>query len=174
MAYSTCRKFLALIPNLTGNAGSIDNMGLQIFPGSAQLIDFASAGCALINTKIRSLGYAPPAASSAEVYDYLGQLESNYVAWQAEAARSSPRVSQGERTRADMFKRAFEDGLKMLEMMDLSRSGLDIDSTTDWYIGGISSSEKRSVTGDTDRIPTRFSKGQFENAAARDAQSSGS
>ena len=171
MAYSTCAKLLAMIPNLTDNSASIDNMGANIFPGSAALISFLSSGCSIINAKIRSLGFAPPVAATSEVYDYLSQLEAIYGAWQAEAARSSPRIAQGERTRADQFKRSFEDGLKLLESMDLTRMGVGVDSVTDWYIGGISSSEKSSVESDTDRIPTRFKKGQFENRAAANPQS---
>ena len=171
MAYSTCARLLALIPNLTNNSASIDSMGADVFPGSAALVNFLSSGCSLINAKIRSLGFAPPAGATSEIYDYLSQLEAQYGAWQAEAARSSPRIAQGERTRADQFKRSFEDGLKLLETMDLSRSGLGIDSTTDWYIGGISESERSAVKSDTDRTTTRFERGQFENRSARNAQS---
>ena len=167
MAYSSCRKILALTPNLFNNSASIDNLGADIVPGSAQIIDFISAGSSLINTKLNALGYAAPAGTSAEIYPFLGQLEAYYCAWQAEAARSSPRTATGERTRADMFRRMFEDGLKMLESMDLSRSGLSLESTADWYIGGISQSEKDLVESDTDRIPTRFGRGQFENDAVR-------
>lgn len=164
-----------MIPNLTNNSASIDNMGAQVFPGSAALINFLSSGCSLINAKIRSLGYATPVASSTEIYDFLAQCEATYGAWQSEAARSSPRTAQGERTRADMFKRSFEDCLKLLETMDLSRMGLDPDaSVTDWYIGGISESDRDLVESDTDRTPTRFARGQFENSAARDAQSNAS
>lgn len=171
MAYSTCAKLLAMIPNLTDNSASIDNMGANVFPGSAALISFLSSGCSIINAKVRSMGYAPPITSSAEIYDYLGQLEALYGAWQAEAARSSPRTAQGERTRADQFKRAFEDGLKQLESMDLSRMGVGLDSTTDWYIGGISYDEKSTVESDADRIPTRFKRGQFEARGVRSDQS---
>ena len=171
MAYSTCARLLALIPNLTNNSASIDSMGADVFPGSAALVNFLSSGCSIINTKIRSLGFAPPAGATSEIYDYLSQLEAQYGAWQAEAARSSPRIAQGERTRADQFKRSFEDGLKLLETMDLSRSGLGIDSTTDWYIGGVSQAEKNLVESDTDRVPYRFKKGQFENKNATKSQS---
>lgn len=175
MPYSTCRQLLALIPNLTNNSGSIDNMGADITPGSAQLLDFLSSGCALIHTKLTSLGYSVPATSGDIIYDFLSQLNAQYGAWQAEAARSSARVSTRERSRASMFQKMFSDGLDALGDMDLTLAGLD-QSTAEpgWYIGGISQAEKDSVEGDTDRVDSRFSRGQFKNAAAPYTQRSAS
>lgn len=168
MGYAACdRQFLQMAPNLFNNSASMANMGADVVPASAALKDYQSAGSSLINSRLNALGYAAPAGSSAEIYPFLGQLEVFFIVWQAEAARSSPRTATGERTRADMFRKMFQDGLDLLGTMDLSRSGLSLESTADWYIGGISVSEKSAVESDTDRIPTRFGRGQFENDAVR-------
>lgn len=163
MAYSTCRRVLALVPNLFNNSTSLDNLPLQSTPGSAQIIDIMSSGCALINARLISIGYAAPAASSSQIYDFLSQLESYYVAWQAEMSRESPRTATGERTRAEMFRRAFYDGLGSLCEMDLSRMSVGLEGASDWYIGGRSQADKDAVEGDDDRVTSRFARDQFLN-----------
>jgi len=165
MAYSTCARVAALIPNLINAASSFDGLASNVTPGSAALISFMSSGCALINTKLGAMGYSTPVGSGNALYDYLADIEANYAAYRAEMARSSPRTSQGERTRADMFRRAFQDGLKDLEMMDLSR--LSISKTESWYVGGISESEVDSVESNTDRVSPRFKRGQFDYQGAQ-------
>ena len=163
MTYGACR-FLSLVPNLTNKSGSIDSMGADVFPASAQMIEFISSGCSLIHTKLNSLGYTVPVASSAGIYDFLGQLENWFVAWQCEAARSSARVSTRERSRSDQFKKMFYDGLESLGEMDLTLAGVNQDTADPgWYVGGISDAEKRSVSSDTDRVKSRFRRGQFKN-----------
>jgi len=107
------------------------------------------------------MGYSAPVASSNDLYDFLASVESDFVAYRANALRSSPRTSAGERTVADQFKRAFEDGLKSLENMDLSR--LNIAYEGKWYIGGISEAEKSAVSSDTDRVAPRFYRDIGEN-----------
>jgi hypothetical protein len=166
MSYSTCARVAGLIPNLLN--GASDFSGLAALgvttPASAQLINWMSSGCSLINLKLQSLGYGAPVASTSGVYDYLADLEANYAAYRAEAARSSPRIAAGERTRAEQFKKYFDDGLKSLGAMDLTRAGIGYDGA--WYVGGISESEIDSVESDTDRVPPRFGRGQFAPDAA--------
>lgn len=174
MAYGACR-FLSLIPNLTNNSTSITCLPRDVTPGSAQLIEFVSSGCSIIHTKLTSMGYSVPVASTAGVYDFLGQLENWFTAWQAESARSSARVSTRERSRSDMFKKMFYDGLDSLEEMDLTLAGVNQDTADPgWYVGGISQSDKDSVAGDTDRVKSRFARGKFRNVSAPDAQRSAS
>jgi len=161
MAYSSCQLVAQLIPNLLEGASDFDNMVSTATPGSAQLIRFQSSGCAIINATLQSLGYSVPIASTNTVYDYLADLEANYVAYRAEMTRSSARSAAGERTRADAFKKYFDDGLMMLRNMDLTMMGVSFDR--DWYIGGISESEIDSVESDTDRVDERFKRGQFDS-----------
>ncbi|MBU0598851.1 hypothetical protein KKF61_07765 [Patescibacteria group bacterium] len=161
MAYSTCQRVATLIPNLLNGASSFDNLATNILPGSAALLNFMSSGCSLINTKLKSLGYAAPVGSGNDIYDYLADLEATYVAYRANALRASPRSAAGERSVADNFRYAFEDGLKSLATMDLSL--LDIAYTGKWYVGGVSEAEKDSVASDSDRVDPRFYRGEFNN-----------
>ena len=170
MTYGACR-FLSLVPNLTDNSTSITCMPGHIVPGSAQLIEFVSSGCSIIETKIVSMGYVVPVASGTVIFDYLGQLENWFVAWNAETARSSARTSKDSRTRGGMFERMFKNGLEMLGEMDLTLAGI-AQSTADpgWYVGGISKSEKGAVQSDSDRVQSRFSRGRFRNRGTRSRQ----
>ena len=159
MPYSTCARCADLIPNVLDGASDFNLLGSQIRPASAALIRFMSSGCSLVEARLYSLGYTP--AKGTALDDYLADIEANYVAYRAELVRGSPRTAQGERTRADAFRRAYEDGLKNLKNMDLTRMGLEYDAR--FYAGGISEAEKSSVTSDTDRSSPRFSRGQFDN-----------
>ena len=170
MAYSTCSRVAALIPNILNSASDFNNLPANVVPGSAALISFMSSGCALINTRLAGMGYSTPVGSGNAVYDFLADIEANYAAYRAEMARGSPRTAAGERTRADAFRRAFTDGLDMLGTMDLSRSS--VAKTEAWYVGGISESEKQSVESNTDRVTPRFSRGLFGNPNAHSTPNS--
>ena len=125
-----------------------------------------SSGCALIETRLQSLGYGAVPAT-AGIYSYLGDLESSYAAYRAELARGSPRTAAGERSRADGFKKAFDDGLKSLAEMDLSRSG--VEHTSKLYAGGISVDDKETVESDSDRVEPRFFRNVFDGDFATSA-----
>ena len=168
MAYSTCAQVAALIPNLLNGASSFDGLDNSIRPSSAQLVAFMSSGCALIEARLGALGYSTPATGG--VAGILGDLEANFAAYRAELARSSPRSAAGERSRADGFKKAFDDGLKDLAGMDLSRAGLGV-AESKFYAGGISESDKETVAGDSDRVQPRFFEGVFDGDFASDAGS---
>lgn len=161
MAYSSCQRVAGLLFNLLEGASDFDNMATTATPGSAQLIRFMSSGCAIINATLKSKGYGVPVASTSTVYDWLADVEANYVAYRAEMSRSSPRSAAGERTRADMFRRVFETELEALTNLDLTQMGLTL--TRNWYVGGISESEKDSVKSDTDRVDSRYEEGQFDS-----------
>jgi len=159
MPYSTCAHCSSLIPNILSGASSFDGLGAEIVPGSAALILFMSSGCSLIEATLHSQGYTP--AKGTILDDYLADIEANYCAYRAELVRGSPRTATGERTRADAFRRAYEDGLKNLKNMDLTRMGLEYSGR--FYVGGISDAERDSVESDTDRTEPRFKRGKFDN-----------
>jgi len=146
---------------LLEGASSFDNMATTATPGSAQLIRFMSSGCAIINARLQSKGYGIPVAATNAIHDWLADIEANYVAYRAEATRSSPRSAAGERSRADMFKKAFYDELDALDNLDLTQMGLTL--TRSWYIGGRSQADKDTVDGDTDRVSGRFERAQFDS-----------
>jgi hypothetical protein len=160
MPYSTCAQVAALIPNLLNGASNFDALDSAVRPASAQLVMFMSSGCALIESRLQSIGYSVPIGSTATIYSYLGDLEAGYAAYRAELVRGSPRTSTGERSRAEGFKKAFDDGLKALADMDLSRSG--ITHTSKFYAGGISDEDKDTVETDTDRVQPRFKRNIFD------------
>jgi hypothetical protein len=162
MSYSNCQLVAQMIPNLLNNASSFDNMGTTVVPGSAQLIRFMSTGCAIINSRLKAKGWTTPVAATATIYEWLSDIEANYACYRAELARSSARVAAGERGRHDNFKKAFEDGLNDLLELDPTLLGIGY-SREDGYVGGISEAEKDSVDSDTDRVKSRFKRGQFES-----------
>lgn len=160
MAYSTCAQVAALIPNLLNSASCFDSLDTSIRPTSAQLVSFMSSGCALINAQLAGMGYSTPIGATAAIYGYLSDLEANYAAYRAELARSSPRSAAGERGRSEAFKKAFDDGLKAIVGMDLSRAG--VGHTSKFYGGGMSRSDKETVATDTDRVHPRFHRNVFD------------
>jgi hypothetical protein len=80
------------------------------------------------------------------------------------------RVAATERTRSQMFMDQFNNGLDALVAMDLSRAG--VSSQSRLYAGGISQSNKDAVAADTDRVPSRFNRGQFRHAGTQRPSSS--
>jgi hypothetical protein len=165
MAYSTCAQVAALIPNLLNGASSFDGLDAAIRPSSAQLVTFMSSGCALIEVRVQSLGYSVPLSGG--LGTFAGDLEANFAAYRAELSRSSPRTAAGERSRADGFRKVFDDGLKMLADMDLSRAAGDY--TSKFYAGGISEDDKDTVESDTDRVAPRFFRDVFDGDFATSA-----
>jgi len=162
MAYSTCARCAAILPNLLNGASDFDNLATDVVPGSAALITFISSGCSIINATMARNGYATPVASGNMLYDYLGDIEANYVAYRAEMSRSSPRTAKGERSRADRFKQAFDAGIKFLSESDLTELSI-AKGTADWYIGGRTDSDKAVQESDTELVQARFARGRFSN-----------
>lgn len=172
MPYSSCTMVAGLIPNLINGASDIENTcDTKLLPASATMITFMSAGCALIEGKINSMGYIAPGAGGL-LSDYLANIEAQYTAWQCEAARSSPRTAKGERSRADTFRKAYEAGLRQLDKMDLSMIGFTLLQATGsgWYSGGTSVADKQAAEADADRVDPRIARGQFANPENPDAE----
>ena len=167
MPYSSCALVAQMIPNLLNAASGFDGLDAGIMPGSAQLVRFMSAGCALIEGKLKSRGYSTPVPATAAVYDFVADVEATYAAFRAEAVRVSSRTGSGERTRAEILRNQFDKMLKDLMAMDLTYMGVAM--ADQWYVGGISQTEKDTVESDTDRVGNRFTRGGFDGALTTSA-----
>jgi hypothetical protein len=159
VSYSGCQRVAELVTQLVNGASSIDGLGTTVVPGSAAYVRWLSSGCSLIEGKLRGLGYDTPVPGTAAIYDYIADLEATYGAYRAELSRSSARVSQGERTRADGLYQTFTKGLEMLTTMDLSRMGMT--NTGKVYSGGQTQSDKDIDAGNSDMVQPRFSRNAF-------------
>ena len=157
MTYAATTDVAAYAPNLTDDG----DFTLASIPTKAQVQAWLNRGYSRINMKLAGMGYTVPATSGTDIYEYLVDLEALYAAARADMARLSARVGAGERSRGQVLMEQFEEGLKGLEKMDLSRAGLTADSQL--YVGGISKSDKAAVEADSDRVAPRFSRGQFRS-----------
>uniref|UniRef100_A0A6M3IU11 Uncharacterized protein n=1 Tax=viral metagenome TaxID=1070528 RepID=A0A6M3IU11_9ZZZZ len=164
MPYSSCALVAQMIPNLLNGASSFDGLEANVLPGSAQLVRFMSAGCALIEAKLMSRGYSVPVPATAAVYDFVADVEATYAAFRAEAVRVSSRTGTGERTRAEILRNQFDKMLQDLVSMDLTYMGVPLADR--WYVGGVSQAEKDTVESDTDRVGYRFGRGKFDGSQA--------
>ena len=160
MGYCTSCAVYSHVFSLVKPASAFDT---TTCPSLNDITDWITTGCAVINTKLTSLGYSAPAASTA-VYEMLGQANAFWAAALAEDSRINARISADERTRGDRFMRQFDNLMKLLGTMDLSRAGLS--QVTAGYAGGISISDKDSVSSNTDRVSPRFWRGRGRNPEA--------
>ncbi len=168
MAYASASDVGLYTPGLLDDG----NFTLSTTPTKAAVERFLSAGCALIETRLKAAGYSVPVGGGAAVYDQISDLNALYAAGRAEMVRMTARVSATERSRSQMFMDAFNNGIDVLLSSDLSRAGLSV-AQKSVYVGGISSSDKDAVENDTDRIAPRFSRGQFRHTdTQRPSQSS--
>ena len=157
MAYANASQVYAHVFSLVKPASEFD---ANTCPSLAEVNIWLTGGCAVINAHLAGAGYgAIPTTSAA--YDLATAANALYGAWMAERSRVNARVSAGERTRADMFKRDFEFHLEQLLTLDLSRTG--VTQTSVAFAGGISKASKDSYNSDTDRVPGRFKRGMFRN-----------
>mgnify|MGYP001596465617 CR=1 FL=1 len=169
MSYAGCIRTAAMVPNLTNNASSIAEIATGVVPASAHYVLWLSSGCSLIEGALTAAGYSAPVPATAAAYDFVADLEATYGAARAEMARASPRSAMGERGRGETLMRQFQDGLKMLMAMDLTRMG--VTQTGKLYAGGISLSDKDTVASDTDRVTPRFERGMFDGDLAETSAS---
>lgn len=166
MAYSTCSMVAALIPNLLNGAVTLDYLDNEVRPASAEIRQFMSGGCALIEAKVNSMGFSPPGIDGA-LYDFLSDIEANYAAWRSEMSRSSPRTAKGERSRADTFRKAYEAGLRQIGKMDLGLLGWTrVSSVASKWGTGVSIADKEAISSDTDRVEPAFTRDGFTNPDA--------
>lgn len=157
MAYASASDVAALTMNLVGGQYTYD---VSTSPTITQVNVWLSTGCALIEATVgaRGFGSIPP---SSPAWGIAQQANALYGAWFAERSRTLARVSADERTRAEMFKKDFQETLKMLAEMDLARLG--VSQTSLVYAGGISQADKDEVASDEDRVTPRFVRDMLTN-----------
>lgn len=161
MAYASASDVAALCRNLVGNA---NNFNTSTSPTLMQVEAWLSAGCALINTVIFGRNYTAAVQPSSPAYEFVGMANAQFAAWQAERSRTLATVQATERTRADMFKKDFNDSLALIKTLSLGQAGVAQSSNV--YTGGISQADKQAEEADQDRVNSRFVRGQMTDQAA--------
>lgn len=156
-AYASASDVSGLCRNLLGAASGFDT---STSPTLTQVNTWLSSGCALINSIVGGRGFSAIPQSSV-AYEFAMQANAQFAAWMAERSRTLATVQVTERTRADMFKRDFNDSLDLLKVIDLGRLG--VIQTSAVYTGGISNADKNSVESDTDRVTPRFTRGMLHD-----------
>ena len=159
MSYGAASDVAAYTPELLGDS---DNFTKSTLPTKSVVERFLSAGCSLIEGRLKAHGYSVPVDGNAAVYDFVKDLEVLYAAGRAEMVRMSSRIAPGERSRSQLFMDQFNTGMDQLMKMDLDRAGVGY--TSPLYAGGISQSDKDSYEDDSDRVPSRFKRGQFRHS----------
>ena len=156
MTYGSASGVASYTPNLAGEEGTFTKTTI---PTDTQVERWLASGYALINGRLAGRGYGVPVPATATVYSLVVDLEELYAAARAESARMSARIGPDERTRGQMFMQQFENGMKELLAMDLSRAGLT--HTGKLYAGGISKSDKDARDAEADRVQPRFKRGMW-------------
>ena len=157
MPYSETKDVAALCANLI-NASS--DFSTTTLPSKANVEQWLNEGAAIINNRIAQAGFTVPTDPDASVTIELRAINTLYGCAMAELARTNIRLSPGERTRSGIFMDDFKKRLELFVKMDLSSMGFD-SQDSNGYVGGISQSDKETVAGNGDRVPLRFSRGQF-------------
>ena len=160
MAYASTADVAALTRGLIAPSSNFD---ASTTPTVTDVEGWLEEGAGIIGVALASRGYGAPSVGS-DLYKVLARANTLYAAAAAEDSRINARISADESTRGDRFLRQFEKLMERLEKMDLSRAGLSQTSVA--YAGGISRSDKDSVASNTDRVPSRFVRGQFRNPEA--------
>ena len=152
-AYASASDVAALCRNLLGPESNFSD---ATSPNQSQVNSWISSGCALVNANLATRGYGSLTQGTA-AWDMAKDVTALYAAWMAERSRTLTRVTSDERTRADMFKRDYQDLLKQMMALDLST--LNVSQTGGAYAGGISAADKDTQESDTDRVTPRFVRG---------------
>jgi hypothetical protein len=160
MGYCTACDVYALVKNLILPSGSFD---ANTCPTLNDINSFISSGCSVIETDLADAGFGAIPLGSMP-YGMATTINAYFAAWEAESSRLSAMVQAGERTRADVFFKNWNAMLTILSTRDLSRAGVPAQSGA--YAGGISRSDKAAVSGNSDRVAPRFSRGMGHNPAA--------
>jgi len=124
-------------------------------------------GYSIINTRLTQQGYSTPLSGTETVFDEIVDLESLYAAAMAQMGRMSSRLGPQERTKGQVLLELFNKRLDALLDGDLSLAGLTPVSARRGYVGGISRSEKKTYTSDTDRVAPRFTRDQFRHEGSQ-------
>jgi len=161
MAYATTQDVADLTPWLLA---SEENFTKTTSPTEAAVQRWLDRGAGVIDARLAAKGYDIPVGSSATVYDQIIDLNAMYAAAKAESTRMTSRVAVTERTRSQMFQSDFKKQLDGLLAMDLSQAG--VGHTSQIKVTGISESDKKAIDDDTDRVSSRFKRGQFNISGA--------
>ena len=157
MAYASACDVSSLTRSILGSSASFD---ANTCPTSTQVSAWLSTGCAIIEAGLAEQGYgAIPNTSVA--YGLAQQVNALWAAAFVEESRLNAIITDTQRTRGEMFMRQAEKMLDRLVALDLSRMGVAQAGVP--YAGGISVSDKQSVAANSDRVGSRFVRGQFRN-----------
>lgn len=159
MAYAAASDVFAHVRSLIAPASAFS---ASTTPAEDEVTFWLSSGSSLIDARLAGAGYGPIPTTSA-AFGLATVANALYGAWMAERSRVNAMISADERTRADMFKRDFEFHLEQLVMLDLSRMGVPRAAVGRAFAGGISRGDKAARQADGDRVPSRFTRGQFGN-----------
>lgn len=157
MGYCAASDVAAYCPNLLTGAS---NFSTTSVPTLTQVNNWITSGCGAIDLRLKAKNYTPPSASGGTVWDELTQLNALYAAARAELSRTNVRISLDERTRSSILEKMFQDGVDKLLTLDLALAGLD--SGSGGYMGGVSDTDKDAVADNSDRVESRFKRGQFK------------
>ena len=160
MSYSSASDVASLAPHLVSGASTFDT---STSPTLNSVNAWLSSGCAIINSKLASIGYSAIPTNSA-AYEFARQAEALFGAQMAERSRLSARVSDDENSRSGVFKKDFDSLLGMLVSMDLSRMGVTRGNKppANWA-GGIDVTDKDTNADDDTIVQSRFKRGAFRN-----------
>jgi len=156
MAYASASQVAAYTPMLLDEGRFTPTTK----PPLSAVEQWLSAGCGLIEATLASAGFRTPIDPSDPIYSAVVDLNALYAAAQAEYARLTVRVTDDSNTRAALLMRRFEDGLHRIASLRPDAAAA-VSTPRKGYIGGVWKSDKEDVTDDSDRIPTRFARGQF-------------
>ena len=159
MAYASASQVANYTPMLTDEGRFTPTTR----PPLSAIEHWLSAGCALIEATLASAGFRVPVEASDPIYDAVVDLNALYAAAQAEYSRLTVRVTDDANTRAAIFQRRFRDGLQQIAALRPGDAAT-VSTARKGYIGGVWKSDKEDVSDDSDRIPTRFSRGQFRRS----------
>ena len=157
MAYASASDVSSLTRSIMGSSASFD---ANTCPTSNQVSAWLSTGCAIIEAGLAEQGFGVIPLSSV-AYGLAQQVNALWAAAFVEESRLNAIITDTQRTRGEMFMRQAEKMLDRLISLDLSRMGVAQAGVP--YAGGISKSDKQAVAADTDRVPSRFARGQFRN-----------
>lgn len=159
MAFCSASDVSAYTPNLLNGQPNFSDSSV---PTLTQVNSWLSSGCAIIVSRLSACGFSAP-TSGTDAYNMLADLNALFGAARAELARTNVQISVDSRTRGQVFEAAFKKGLDDFLAMNLEELGLTSTYTQYGYVGGISQDDKDTVNDDSDRIPNRWSKGQWDN-----------
>ena len=156
-SYCSTSDVAILAPVLTRGAS---DFSASTQPTKSQVEKLIQWVFADIQTHLGTVGYVGSAASGTELFGTLTYLNALGAAALAEQTRISDTIGTGERTRAQVLWRMYEQQLSNLAYMDLTRMGLPEDEVVP-YAGGTSWADKLQDARNVDVVQPRFKRDMF-------------